>query len=77
MPAIVDSLPVCEVPVPVLSIKADGRVGLIHAVVRPKENRVRIDYAVRPGSDAKEMATSLVLEGFAAAMAAIETAERK
>jgi len=48
------------------SIKADGRVSLMHVLVQTRENQVRIDYALRPGQKGKDLATGLVLEGFSA-----------
>ena len=46
------------------SVRADGKLGLIHLVVRPRENEVRVSYATRPGSDSPDLATALLLEGF-------------
>jgi hypothetical protein len=45
-------------------VEADGKVGLAHVILRPKEGKVWIDYATRPGSDSPDLATAIVLEGF-------------
>ena len=49
-----------------VTVQADGKVGLLKVVVRPKENKLWVDYAVRDEQKgAKEMATKLMLTGLA------------
>ena len=47
-----------------MTIRANGKVGLLRLVVRPNENRLWIDYATKPSQDGPEMATSMVVLGF-------------
>jgi hypothetical protein len=51
------------------SLLADGKVGVAHVTVQTKENQVRVDYAVRPGTKEPDMASVLALTGFQAAPA--------
>ncbi len=46
-----------------VTVSADGRLGLARVVVRPKENRVWVDYAVREDQHTPDMATALVVYG--------------
>jgi hypothetical protein len=52
-----------------VTIGADGKVGLLRVIVRPSENRLWVDYAAKPDQNAEEMATALVVFGFARAPA--------
>jgi len=46
-------------------IRADGRVGLLRVRVRPQENKLWIDYRLKPGQEQRtDLAQALVLEGF-------------
>ena len=47
-------------------IRADGRVGLLRVKARPSENKLWIDYQLKPGQDRRtDLAQALVLDGFA------------
>jgi len=46
-----------------ITVKADGRVSLLRAIVRPSENRFWVDYAPKPRQTTPEMASSLLLFG--------------
>ena len=50
-----------------ITVKADGRVSLLRVVVRPRENRLWVDYAPKPRQTTPEMASSLLLFGIEAA----------
>lgn len=45
-------------------IEADGRVGLMRVIARPSENRLSIDYALKPGQTGDHMASELLVFGF-------------
>ncbi len=46
-------------------VRADGRVGLLRVRARPQENKLWIDYCLKPGQEQRtDMAQALVLEGF-------------
>jgi len=46
-------------------IRADGRVGLLRVKARPRENKLWIDYRLKPGQEQRtDLAQSLVLDGF-------------
>jgi hypothetical protein len=47
-----------------VTIKANGKVGLLRLAVKPKENWLSIDYAAKPDQHGPEMATYLLLSGF-------------
>ncbi|MCX7935342.1 MAG: hypothetical protein N3A66_08800, partial [Planctomycetota bacterium] len=50
-----------------VEITADGRLGMARVVVRPKENRLWIDYAVRePDQSRPDMASALLVTGLKA-----------
>ncbi|OPZ88083.1 MAG: hypothetical protein BWY76_00132 [bacterium ADurb.Bin429] len=42
---------------------ADGRLGLARIILRPKENRLWVDYATKPEQNSADMATALVVFG--------------
>ncbi len=44
-------------------VTADGRVGLLRCIVRPKEGKVWIDYGVKPDQQTADMATALLVFG--------------
>lgn len=46
-----------------VSVSADGRLGLARITVRPRENRLWLDYAVRDDQKTPDMATVLVVRG--------------
>ena len=46
-----------------IAVKADGRLGLARVAVRPKENRLWVDYAVRDNQRTPDMATALLVFG--------------
>ncbi len=46
-----------------VTVTADGRLGLARVVVRPEENRLWVDYAVRDDQHTTDMATALVVYG--------------
>jgi len=46
-----------------ISVKADGRLGMARVTVRPKENKVWIDYALKENQTGRDMATSLLIFG--------------
>jgi len=46
-----------------VSVKADGRVGLLRLIVRPKENKVWINYGVKDNQQTPDMATALLVFG--------------
>lgn len=46
-------------------IEADGRVGLLRVVAQPGQHRVWVDYGVKQDQDGDDMASSLVVFGFA------------
>ncbi len=46
-------------------VRADGRVGLLRVRARPQENKLWIDYRLKPGQEQRmDLAQALVLEGF-------------
>ncbi|MHB9134545.1 MAG: hypothetical protein ACYDBB_26020 [Armatimonadota bacterium] len=47
------------------AIAADGRVSLLRAAVRPAEGLCWIDYAIKPKQTTPDMATALLVTGFA------------
>lgn len=49
-----------------IEVRADGKLGIAHIVVHPKAGKATVDYAVRPGPPAPDMATALILAGFKA-----------
>lgn len=50
-----------------VTVKADGRLGLARVVVRPKENRLWLDYGVKDDQRTGDMATALLVFGLKAA----------
>jgi hypothetical protein len=46
-----------------VSVKADGRVGLLRCIVRPKEGKLWIDYGVKADQHTPDMATALLVFG--------------
>ena len=44
-------------------VEADGKLGLARIVVRPSENKVWVDYAVREDQQGEDMATALLVYG--------------
>jgi hypothetical protein len=50
-----------------LTVKADGRLGMARVTVRPKDNKVWIDYALKDGQNGRDMAHSLLIFGLKAA----------
>ena len=48
-----------------VTVRADGKVGLLRVAVQPSENRLSIDYAVKPDQKGPEMASSMLAFGFA------------
>jgi hypothetical protein len=46
-----------------VTIKADGKLGLARVVVRPSENKLWVDYAVRPGQKDDGLAKALLVTG--------------
>ncbi len=46
-----------------VTVSADGRLGLARIIVRPRENRLWVDYAVRDDQKTPDMATVLVVRG--------------
>ncbi len=50
-----------------VSIKADGRLGITRAIVRPKENKVWIDYATKTEQKSADMATAMLVFGMKSA----------
>ncbi len=46
-----------------ITVRGDGRLGMTRVVVRPKENRLWIDYAVQSGQSATNMAAALLVLG--------------
>ncbi|MHB9133361.1 MAG: hypothetical protein ACYDBB_20025 [Armatimonadota bacterium] len=46
-----------------VTVTADGRIGLSRIVVRPKENKLWIDYAVKDDQHTADMATALLVFG--------------
>ena len=50
-----------------VSVKADGRVGLLRVAVRPRENKVWVDYDLKPEQQGSELATALLVFGLKAA----------
>ena len=47
------------------TIRADGRVGLLRVRARPSEDRVWIDYEIKPGQEHRtDMAQALIFDGF-------------
>jgi hypothetical protein len=53
-----------EVPGGII-IEPDGKVGLLRVTVGPRDNRVVVEHALRPGEPTTGMATSLLLRGMA------------
>lgn len=52
-----------------VTVKADGRLGLARVIVRPKENRLWVDYATRDEQKAgRDMASVLLVFGFKSAL---------
>ena len=54
-----------------ITVKADGRLGLARVIVRPKENKLWIDYAVKDDQHTRDMATALLVFGLKSAPAVI------
>ncbi len=52
-----------------VSVKADGRVGLLRVAVCPRENKVWFDYGLKPEQQGAGMATALLVFGMKAAPA--------
>jgi hypothetical protein len=46
-----------------ISLEPDGKIGMFRATVRPRENRVAIEHALRPGESTAGMAGSLRITG--------------
>ncbi|MHB9130988.1 MAG: hypothetical protein ACYDBB_07850 [Armatimonadota bacterium] len=46
-----------------VNVKADGRVGLLRLIVRPKENKVWVNYGVKADQQTPDMATTLLVFG--------------
>ena len=46
-----------------ITVVPDGKVGLLRVTVCPRENRIVVDYALRPGEPTTGMATALRLQG--------------
>jgi hypothetical protein len=46
-----------------ITIEPDGKVGMLRVTMRPTENRVEIDYAVRPGESVLGMAKTVRVQG--------------
>lgn len=47
-------------------IRADGRLGLMHLMVNPRENTVELNYALKPGQEGADMADALYFFGLPA-----------
>ncbi|MDQ3814517.1 MAG: hypothetical protein M3347_11270 [Armatimonadota bacterium] len=50
---------------PRVTIKADGKVSLLRVAVQPTANRLWLDYAAKANQNGPEMATHLLVSGFA------------
>ena len=50
-----------------VSVKADGRVGLLRVAVRPRENKVWFDYGLKADQQGADLATALLVFGMKAA----------
>jgi hypothetical protein len=48
-----------------IAVEADGKVGLLRVTVCPRDNRLIVDHALRPGESPTGMATFLRLRGMA------------
>ncbi len=46
-----------------VAVAARGKVSLLRVSVQPKENRLWVDYAAKPGQDGPEMARDLLVTG--------------
>jgi hypothetical protein len=46
-----------------VAVTSDGRLGMVRAVVRPKEGRAWIDHAFRPGEEAPARASAILVSG--------------
>ncbi len=46
-----------------VSVKADGRLGLVRIIAQPQQNRLTVDHAVQSGEDSADLATALLVFG--------------
>ncbi|MHB9130985.1 MAG: hypothetical protein ACYDBB_07835 [Armatimonadota bacterium] len=46
-----------------ITVKTDGRVGLMRVMIRPKENKLWVDYAVKDDQHTPDMASALLVFG--------------
>lgn len=46
-----------------IRVRADGRLGLMHLVLNPKEKRMELNYALKPGQEGADMADALYMYG--------------
>ncbi len=59
-----------------VSVKADGRLGLVRIIAQPKQNRLTVDHAVKSGEDSPDLATALLVFGLPSRRAFSSTASR-
>jgi hypothetical protein len=50
-----------------VTVTTDGRVGLLRVMVRPKERKLWVDYAIKADQKTPDMATALLVTGWDAA----------
>ncbi len=50
-----------------VSVKTDGRLGLVRIIVQPQQNRLTVDHAVQSGEDSADLATALFVFGLPSA----------